>query len=88
MRAHQFGGNRKTKAGAAGAGRALERLNRSARAFSGTPGPVSDTSITTTPPSRRPVMRIWSRAGSRAPRASSACTALRATLTSTRNIWS
>ena len=39
--------------------------NRWARAFSGTPGPVSETSITTTPPSRRPVMRIWSRAGSR-----------------------
>ena len=38
-----------------------------ARAFSGTPGPVSETSSTTTLPSRRPVMRIWSRAGSRCP---------------------
>ena len=32
--------------------------------MAGKPGPVSDTSITTTAPSRRPVIRTWSRAGS------------------------
>ena len=50
------------------------------------PGPVSDTSITTTAPSRRPVMRIWSRPGSRVGRGSPcACTALRDRLSRMRN---
>ena len=39
-------------------------------------------------PSRRPVMRIWSRAASLGARLSRACMALRARLTSTRSIWS
>ena len=59
--------------------------NKCARARPSSPGPVSDTSITTTAPSRRPVMRTWSRPGSRAARLSSACTALRARLSRIRN---
>src|SRR5438132_920883 len=58
--------------------------NRWARALAGTPGPVSATSITATAPSRRPTMRMWSRVGSLGARLSSACTALRARLSSTR----
>src|SRR6516162_2587187 len=59
--------------------------NRCARAFSESPGPVSETWISTTAPSRRPVTRIWSLPGSLASRVSSACTALRARLSRMRN---
>ena len=72
MGADQFGGDGKPEAGAARQVEPWNASNMCARALSETPGPVSDTSITTTLPSRRPVMRIWSRAGSRAPRACSA----------------
>ena len=59
MGAHELGGDGEAKPGAAGAGRALERLEQMRAAPSvEKPGPVSDTSITTTAPSRRPVMRI------------------------------
>ena len=58
MRAHQFRRDGEAKARAARARRALERLEQMRAGFSAMPGPVSDTSITTTAPSRRPVMRI------------------------------
>ena len=74
MGAHQLGRDGKAEAGAAGAGRALESLEQMRARPLGKPGPVSDTSITTTAPSRRPVMRIWSRPGSFGRAASSACT--------------
>ena len=64
MGAHQLGRDGEPEPGAAGAGRALERLEQMRARLVGQPGPVSDTSITTTAPSRRPVTRIWSRPGS------------------------
>ena len=54
----------------------------------GTPGPVSETSMIATEPSRRPVMRICSVAASLRGRLSSACAALRTRLSRTRNSWS
>ena len=54
----------------------------------GTPGPVSETSMIATAPSRRPVMRICWVAASLFGRPSSACAALRTRLSSTRNSWS
>ena len=57
MGAGQFRGNGKAEA-CARPGRALERLEQMRAGFSAMPGPVSDTSITTTAPSRRPVIRI------------------------------
>ena len=55
MGAHQLGRDGEAEAGAAGAGRALERLEQVRARLLGQPGPVSETSITTTAPSRRPV---------------------------------
>jgi hypothetical protein len=48
MGAHELGRDGKPEPRPARAGQALERLEQVARAFSGRPGPVSDTSITTT----------------------------------------
>ena len=59
MGANQFGGDRKSQPAAARTARGLERLEQMSRAFAGTPGPVSETSMMATEPSRRPVIRIW-----------------------------
>src|SRR6058998_1763000 len=49
--AHQFGDDGEPEPYTAGAGRAWNASNKCARAFSESPGPVSDTSTTTTAPS-------------------------------------
>ncbi len=63
MGAHQLGGDDEAEAGAAGRVEPWNASNRCARACSEKPGPVSATSMMTTAPSRRPVMRTWSRDG-------------------------
>ena len=50
MGADQFGGDRKAEAAAAGAAEAWNASNRCSRAFCGTPGPVSETSMIATEP--------------------------------------
>ena len=57
MGADELGGDDEAEAGAAAARVDWKASNRRSRALAGMPGPVSDTSITTTAPSRRPVMR-------------------------------
>ena len=88
MGADQFGGDRKPSPLPPGRPEVWNASNRCSRAFAGTPGPVSETSMIATEPSRRPVMRICKAAASPLGRLSSACAALRTRLSSTRNSWS
>ena len=58
MGADQFGGDRQPSPLPPGRPEVWNASNRCSRAFAGTPGPVSETSMIATEPSRRPVMRI------------------------------
>jgi hypothetical protein len=58
MHPHQFGRNRQAEPDSSDAGRPWNASNKCSRAFVVRPGPVSETSSTTTAPSRRPVILI------------------------------
>ena len=83
MRLHKLGGDRQAEPDPPLRATLWKASNSRARAFSGTPGPVSATSMTVTEPSRRASTMI-SPVPSPSPSPSSACTALRQRLLNTR----